>query len=31
MDKAKEEAMNKLIAGQEKMGNEIAGMKEDTF
>ncbi len=29
MDKAKDESINKLIAGQEKMGKDISGMKED--
>ncbi len=29
MEIAKDEAINKLIAGQEKMGKDISGMKED--
>jgi len=29
MDKASEEAINKLITGHEKMGNDISGMKVD--
>ncbi len=29
MDKAKDEAINKLIKGQEKMGKDISGMKVD--
>ncbi len=29
MDKAKDEAINKLISGQEKMGKDISGMKGD--
>ncbi len=28
MDKAKDEAINKLFAGQEKMGNDITELKQ---